>query len=229
MAGDEVALDSNGRETCGTMAKKERPAKKEDARRPTLTARQREVFEYLRERIVARGYGPTVREIAEHFGIASPNGVMCHLKALEKKGLISREAFMSRAIQLTEAPQPQAALPLLGQLTAGQPPFLFAEPTTRLEFAGLFASAAHGCLRIIGHGWQDDHLVEGDYLVIRRQSDCRDGELVLAVLDETTVAVKRYYRETQRVRLESLNRSQPPVFATKVKILGLVVGVIRQF
>jgi repressor LexA len=225
----EVSLDSNGRENRETMAKKARPANTEGARRPTLTARQREVFDYLRERIVARGYGPTIREIAEQFGIASPNGVMCHLKALEKKGLISREAFMSRAIQLTEAPQPQAALPLVGQLTVGQPPVMFPEPTTRLEFAGLFASEAHGCLRITGHGWQDEHLVEGDYLVIRRQSDCRDGELVLAVLEETTVAVKRYYRESMRVRLESLNRSQPPAFATKVKILGLVVGVIRQF
>ena len=211
------------------MAKKGPVRKNESPRQPILTARQREVFEYLRERIVSRGYGPTVRELAQHFDITSPNGVICHLKALEKKGLITREAYISRAIQLTDTPQPQAALPLLGQLTAGQPPTMFPDPPTRLEFAGLFASEAHGCLRIVGHGWVEDHLIEGDYLVIRRQSDCRDGELVLAVLDNHTPAVKRLYRESQRMRLESMNRSQPPVFATKLTILGLVLGVIRQF
>lgn len=197
--------------------------------RATLTERQREVFEYLREMIVSRGYGPTVREIGSHFKIGSPNGVMCHLKALERKGLITRESGMSRAIQLTEPPQPQAALQLIANITAGHPLQLLPEPTTRIEFAGLFASKAHCCVRVVGHGLVDDHIVEGDYLALRRQADCRDGELVLAVVDGVGVVVKRYYRESHRVRLESLNRALPPVFANKVKIHGLVVGVIRQF
>ena len=211
------------------MAKKAVARQDSKPAQPVLTARQREVFEFLRERIVARGYGPTVREIGQHFGILSPNGVTCHLKALEKKGLISREAYMSRAIQLTEVPQPQAALPLVGQLIVGQPLELIPEPQTRLEFAGLFASPAHCCLRVTGHGLQDDAITEGDYLVVRRQADCRDGELVLAILDGTQAAVKRFYRESQRIRLESINRSKPPVFATKATIFGLIVGVIRQF
>jgi len=201
----------------------------EHSSRATLTERQREVFEFLREMIVSRGYGPTVREIGSHFKIGSPNGVMCHLKALEKKGLISREAGMSRAIQLTEPPQPQAALPLIGHVTAGQPLQLLPEPTTRIEFAGLFASKSHCCLRVVGHGLLDDHIAEGDYLAIRRQADCRDGELVLAVVDGAGATVKRYYRESHRVRLESLNRRLPSVYANKVKIIGLVVGVIRQY
>lgn len=210
------------------MAKK--GVAKPDARpQPAITARQREIFEYLREKIVARGYGPTVREIGQHFGITSPNGVTCHLKALEKKGLISREAYMSRAIQLTETPDPQAALPLVGQLLVGQSLELLPEPHTRLEFAGLFASIAHCCLRVTGHDLQDEMIAEGDYLVVRRQADCRDGELVLVLLEGTTAAVKRYYRESLRFRLESLNRSKPPTFANKVTIIGLVVGVIRQF
>ena len=210
------------------MAKK--GVAKPDARpQPAITARQREIFEYLREKIVARGYGPTVREIGQHFGITSPNGVTCHLKALEKKGLISREAYMSRAIQLTETPDPQAALPLVGQLLVGQPLELLPEPHTRPEFAGLFASIAHCCLRVTGHGLQDEMIAEGDYLIVRRQTDCRDGELVLVLLEGTTAAVKRYYRESLRFRLESLNRSKPPTFASKVTIIGLVVGVIRQY
>jgi repressor LexA len=211
------------------MAKKAIAKQDDRPTSPNITARQREIFEFLREKIVARGYGPTVREIGQHFGITSPNGVMCHLKALEKKGLISREAFMSRAIQLTDAPQPQAALPLIGQLAAGQPWEVAPEPHPRIEFAGLFASPTHCCLRIVGHSLAEDSILEGDYLVIRRQPDCHDGELVLAILDDTITAVKRYYRESLRIRLESLNRSKPPVFADKATIVGLVVGIIRQF
>lgn len=195
----------------------------------TLTARQREIYDFVREKIVARGYAPTVREIGQHFGITSPYGVTCHLKALEKKGLITREASMSRAIQLTEAPEPQAALPLVGNLIAGQQLELLPEPHHRLEFAGLFASAAHCCLRVTGHGLVDDAITEGDYLVVRRQSDCRDGDLVLAILDGAQAAVKRHYRESLRIRLESINRSKPPAFAKRTTIIGLVVGVIRQF
>ena len=211
------------------MAKKAIAKQDQRPSQPAITARQREIFEFLREKIVARGYGPTVREIGLHFGITSPNGVMCHLKALEKKGLISREAYMSRAIQLTETPQPQAVLPLIGQLTAGQPLALLPEPHTRLEFAGLFASATHCCLRVVGHGLIDESIIEGDYLVIRRQPDCRDGELVLAILEEAGAAVKRFYRESIRIRFESLNRSKSPVFVSRATIIGLVVGVIRQY
>ena len=111
--GNLAARAGHARFLTSQMAKKG-VAKPEARPQPAITARQREIFEYLREKIVARGYGPTVREIGQHFGITSPNGVTCHLKALEKKGLISREAYMSRAIQLTETPDPQAALPLAG-------------------------------------------------------------------------------------------------------------------
>jgi repressor LexA len=211
------------------MAKKAvaRPGPKQSP--PEITDRQREIFDYVREIIVARGYAPTVREIGQHFGIKSPNGVTCHLQALEKKGLITREAFMSRAIQLTEAPQRVAALPFVGQLTAGQPFELLPEPHVHIEFGGLFASPRHCCLRVTGHSLSDDLIAEGDCLVIRRQSACNDGDLVLLLIDGTTAAVKRYYRETLRIRLESIHRGRPPAFADHVSILGLVVGVIRQF
>ncbi len=84
-----------------------------------LTTRQREVFDFIRDKIVGRGYGPTVREIGDNFRISSPNGVMCHLKALEKKGLITREPNMSRAIQITEAYRDEGGMPLVGQIAAG--------------------------------------------------------------------------------------------------------------
>src|SRR5581483_3220209 len=89
--------------------------------KPALTSRQKQIYDFLKDKIRNRGYGPTVREIGTHFGIRSPNGVMCHLKALERKGLISRESHMSRAIQLAESPQLQPSLPLAGQIAAGSP------------------------------------------------------------------------------------------------------------
>src|SRR5438034_9904445 len=86
-----------------------------------LTERQREIYDFIREKIEGRGYGPTVREIGENFGIKSPNGVMCHLKALEKKGLIKREEHAARAIQLVDHRRPAYGLPLLGTVAAGVP------------------------------------------------------------------------------------------------------------
>src|ERR1700734_400837 len=85
----------------------------------TLTDRQREVYEFIRDKIKNRGYGPTVREIGDHFHIKSPNGVMCHLKAMEKKGMITREPNMSRAIQLSNEPVEERGLPMTGRIAAG--------------------------------------------------------------------------------------------------------------
>ena len=95
-----------------------------------LTPRQREIYEYVKENIMNRGYGPTVREIGNEFGIKSPNGVMCHLKALEKKGLISREPNLSRAIQLCDKPQRKTALDYKGQFSQGGKLFCQSTATT---------------------------------------------------------------------------------------------------
>src|SRR3989337_43826 len=101
-----------------------------------LTERQMEVYEFIRDKIRNRGYGPTVREIGSQFGISSPNGVMCHLKALEKKGFITRESHMSRAIQLSDPPRQAATLPLAGQIAAGRP-LLAEQQDEEIDFAPL--------------------------------------------------------------------------------------------
>src|SRR5262245_63698149 len=103
----------------------------------SLTERQREIYDFIRDKIESRGYGPTVREIGQGFDIRSPNGVMCHLKALEKKGLIKREGFSARAIQLIDHRPQSAGLPLLGQVAAGSPTEAIAQED-RLEFNDLF-------------------------------------------------------------------------------------------
>src|SRR5215207_3155010 len=103
-----------------------------------LTERQREIYDFIRVKIESRGYGPTVREIGLAFDIKSPNGVMCHLKALEKKGLILREGFSARAIQLIDYKHPSAELPLLGRVAAGEPLAAVATTDERLNYNDLF-------------------------------------------------------------------------------------------
>jgi len=195
-----------------------------------LTQRQREIYDFIRTKIQGRGYGPTVREIGTEFGIRSPNGVMCHLKALQKKGLIHREPNMSRAIQLLEDAvdgRPHG-LKLLGRIAAGQPIEAIADEE-QLEFADWEEAPNTFALKVSGDSMIEDHIADGDYVVIRKQDTARDGQIV-AVLDtdgETTL--KRFYREKSRVRLEPANRHMKPIYRDKVDIMGILVGVVRKY
>src|SRR5262245_48099137 len=133
-----------------------------------LTDRQREIYEFIRDKIDSRGYGPTVREIGEGFGIKSPNGVMCHLKALEKKGLIIREEHAARAIQLVDHHRESEGLPMLGLVAAGTPISAQANDE-RIEFAELFGGPNRFVLKVKGNSMIENHIEDGDYVVIRQQ------------------------------------------------------------
>jgi repressor LexA len=196
--------------------------------KPALTTRQREIYEFLKDKIINRGYGPTVREIGAHFGIRSPNGVMCHLKALEKKGLIIREQHMSRAIQLSQSPRLATSLPLAGQIAAGRP-VEAVEQDERIDFADLFNNDDHFCLRVKGDSMIEDQIAEGDYVVVRRQETCRDGDIVVALVDGQDATLKRFYRERDRVRLEPANSKMQPIYSSNVEVLGVATGVIRTY
>jgi repressor LexA len=196
--------------------------------KPTLTARQREIYEFLKDKILNRGYGPTVREIGSQFGIRSPNGVMCHLKALEKKGLITREAHMSRAIQLAESPSNRMTLPLAGQIAAGSP-LLAEEQTERVDFATMFDNEDHFCLKVKGDSMIEDQIADGDYVVVCQQESCTNGDIIVALVDGQDATLKRFYREPDRIRLEPANSSMKPIYTNDVQVLGVVVGVIRTY
>src|ERR1700676_3817875 len=114
-----------------------------------LTERQREIYDFIRDKIELRGYGPTVREIGEGFGIKSPNGVMCHLKALEKKGLITREEHSARAIQLVDYKFGWSGLPLLGTVAAGSPTQAVAHED-HLDFQDMFGGKDRFVLKVTG-------------------------------------------------------------------------------
>jgi repressor LexA len=196
-------------------------------KKSSLTTRQRDIYDFIKDKILNRGYGPTVREIGAGFKIKSPNGVMCHLKALEKKGLITREAHMSRAIQITE-PLSKMTLPLVGRVAAGNPRTAF-EQNEQVDFSNLFGSDNQFCLKVTGDSMIEAQIAEGDYVVVKKQKTCRDGDIVVALVDGEEATLKRFYKEAHRVRLEPANSSMQPIYASHVDILGVVTGVIRRY
>lgn len=195
-----------------------------------LTPRQREIYHFIRSKIQGRGYGPTVREIGLEFGIKSPNGVMCHLKALQKKGLIHREPNMSRAIQLLEDPATaqRAGLKLVGRIAAGQP-LEAVEQDEELGFTEWEGAEDKFALRVTGSSMIDEHIADGDYVVIQKKEQARDGQIVAVRDDDGEATLKKFYREKNRIRLEPANKTMKPIFRDRVDILGILIGVVRKY
>jgi repressor LexA len=206
-----------------------------------LTKRQQEIWEFLVDYVDSHGYPPTVREIGEHVGLASPSTVHAHLANLERAGLIKRDPTKPRALELTGrsaspgSAEPHAAvhaLPLVGQIAAGGP--LLAEQNIDAYMSvpePLSKGGEEFLLRVRGDSMKDAGILEGDYVVVRRQQDARDGDIVVALVgddesaDEATV--KRFFRERDRVRLQPENEAYEPIYASHVDVLGKVVGVFR--
>lgn len=202
-----------------------------------LTKRQREVYEFIREKIHGRGYGPTVREIGAQFNISSPNGVMCHLKALEKKGLISREPNMSRAIMLaSESPMPamdmdnapRRGLPMAGRIAAGMLHEAI-EQCERIDLGELFEGEDQFVLEVRGDSMIDDQIADGDFVVVRKQDTAGRGDIVVAMTDENEATLKRWFPEGDRIRLQPANSNMQPIYVRSAQVLGVVVGVVRKF
>jgi repressor LexA len=192
-----------------------------------LTSRQQEIFDLIRDRITDRGYGPTVREIGEQFGIRSPNGVMCHLKALEKKGFIHRSPNKSRAIELTaEAQEAERGLPLVGVVAAGAMELAF-EQNERIDFDDLFHGDGKFVLEVRGDSMVDAHISSGDYVVIKKQSTARAGQMVVAQTEEGEATLKYWHPESNRIRLQPANAEMDPIYVRNATVLGVVVGVVR--
>lgn len=190
----------------------------------SLTKRQKTVYKFIRELIRTRGYGPTVREIGEHFKIASPNGVMCHLKALEKKGLISREPNMSRAIQLAAE---ERGLPLRGRVAAGVM-HEAVEQEEWVDFTTMFQDDSLFCLEVSGDSMIDAQIADGDYVIVKRQQRASSGQMVVAQTEEGEATLKYWFPEKNSIRLQPANSAMKPIYVKDAKVLGVVVGVVRQ-
>ena len=192
-----------------------------------LTDRQQNVYDMIRTLIVKRGYGPTVREIGEHFGIKSPNGVMCHLRALERKGLIRRSPNKSRAIELTQAADRNGkALTMAGMVAAG-PTTLAFEQNERVDFSEVFFGEDRFVLRVSGDSMIDAHIADGDYVVIQKQQTAEPGQLVVAQTSEGEATLKYWHPEGNHIRLQPANASMQPLFSKDAKVIGVAVGVVR--
>ncbi|OYP34381.1 transcriptional repressor LexA [Rhodopirellula sp. MGV] len=191
-----------------------------------LTERQRRVYELIRDLIVNRGYGPTVREIGEAFGIKSPNGVMCHLRALERKGLIRRSPNKSRAIELTETVDRGHSLPMAGMVAAGTTALAF-EQSDRVDFSGMFCKNDRFILQVSGDSMIDAHIQDGDFVVIQKQESAEPGQMVVAELATGDSTLKFWFPEEGRIRLQPANREMAPLYVSDARIVGVAVGVVR--
>ncbi len=196
-------------------------------RMSTLTRRQRDVYDFIKGKIRGRGYGPTVREIGENFDIASPNGVMCHLKALEKKGLITREPNMSRAIQLVREPAHERGMPLVGQIAAGSMSEAI-EQAERFDFNAIFHHKNQFALKVSGDSMIDAAITDGDTVIVRRGRAAQRGDIVVAQTDEGDATLKYWFPEARRIRLQPANKRMKPIYSRDVMVLGIVVGVVRK-
>ncbi|HET6943709.1 MAG TPA: transcriptional repressor LexA [Gaiellaceae bacterium] len=198
-----------------------------------LTGRQQEIWQFLVEYVDRHGYPPTVREIGEAVGLASPSTVHAHLANLERAGLLRRDPTKPRALELTgreqEGTVTMPKLPLLGQIAAGGP--LLAEQNVEDELAVPETLRGDFLLRVNGDSMIEAGILDGDIVVVRRAQDARNGEIVVALAgddesaDEATV--KTFYKEKDRIRLQPENASLEPIYADHVQVLGKVVGVFR--
>ena len=198
-----------------------------------LTGRQQEIWSFLTEYVDRHGYPPTVREIGEAVGLASPSTVHAHLANLERAGLLKRDPTKPRALELTGRDAPSVAtlpkLPLVGQIAAGGP--LLAEQNIEDEIAVPETLQGDFLLRVRGDSMIEAGILDGDIVVVKRAQDARNGQIVVALAgdDESSeeATVKTFYKERGRIRLQPENSALEAIFAEHVQILGHVVGVFR--
>jgi repressor LexA len=200
-----------------------------------LTGRQQEIWDFLVDYVDRHGYPPTVREIGEAVGLASPSTVHAHLANLERGGLLRRDPTKPRALELSgrdrrEAPAAELPrLPLIGDIAAGGP--LLADQNIE-DYVGV-PEMLRGdfLLRVKGESMVNAGILDGDIVVVQRTQDARNGEIVVALAGDDDAAdeatVKTFYREGDRVRLQPENDALEPIYAAHVRILGRVTGVFR--
>jgi repressor LexA len=199
-----------------------------------LTKRQQEIFDFIKRYSASYGYPPTVRDIGKAVGLASSSTVHAHLANLERIGLLRRDPTKPRAIELLDRAasgvlsivRPQG-LPVVGQVAAGQPVLAEENIEEYIETPD-FAGGRDGeyLLRVRGESMKDVGIMEGDLVVVRRQDTASDGDIIVALVGEEAT-VKRFFQESDHVRLQPENASMEPIRSRDVRVLGKVVGLMR--
>ena len=189
------------------------------------------ILEFIRERIAAQGYPPTVREIAEAVGLASTSAVHHHLLKLEREGKLQKDATRSRALTIPGSLGGRVVnAPIVGEIAAGEPIYAYENKDEHLSIPGEMAGRGKDTfvLRVRGKSMIEDHIDDGDYVVVQSQNTARDGDIIVALLEDSRATLKRFFREKDRVRLQPANGQMQPIYTRDIQIQGKVIGVIRR-
>jgi repressor LexA len=197
-----------------------------------LTKRQRQIFDYISTYLSKHGYPPTVREIGKAVGLHSSSTVHAHLSKLESLGVVKRDPSKPRALEVMVQRAKKAVrppgLPLVGQVAAGEPILAEENIEEYLDVPDMIGGEdGDYILRVRGESMKDAGILEGDFVVVRQTERARDGEIVVALLDDEAT-VKRFFREKDQIRLQPENKSMKPIRTRDVRLLGRVVGVFRR-
>ena len=198
-----------------------------------LTQRQKEILDFISDFIERNGYSPSMEEIAEHFQIASLNAVFKHLEALSNRGYLSRDSNRARSIQLSSnTPSGVQALPLFGYVAAGHPIEAISSSET-LPIPEYFLPRRGSCyvLKVKGESMIDEHIQDGDFVVVESRQTASPGEMVVALVDDENVTLKKFFPEGKQVRLQPANENLQPIVldGERVKVQGIVVSVMRKY
>ena len=198
-----------------------------------LTRRQKEILDYVTDFIEREGYSPSMEEIASHFHFASLNAVFKHLGALESRGFLHRDANRARSIEVVrEGTSSSRVLPLYGMIAAGRPIEAIAtSETLTVPEALLPGRRDHYVLRVQGESMIEEHIEDGDYVVVESRDHAENGEMVVALVDGENVTLKRLYREGSDIRLQPANPLVAPLIldSRRIKVQGVVVAVMRKY
>jgi repressor LexA len=201
----------------------------------TLYKRQRQIVDFISQYIQKFGTSPTLQEIADSLGVSSLATVHEHLQTLAKKGVIKRFEGAVRGIELLDNAMGKLVdgieLPVLGFIAAGQPIEPITDPNATLKVPTSMVSGKKRSfvLQVRGDSMIEEGILDGDFVVIEEHKDVRDGEIVVALLDNGLATLKKFFKEATRVRLEPANSTMRPIYAKNVKIQGKVVGLVRRF
>jgi len=205
-----------------------------------LTKRQRQIYDYIADFVSRNGYSPSFEEIGDGMGLSSLATVHKHISNLEKKGLLKRDYNRSRSIDVIPpkgslkksmaSMPPPLELPLLGRIAAGRPIEAVENPET-LSLSDFTSSKDVYVLKVMGESMQDEHIVEGDYVIVEKSETARNGEIVVAVVNNDDATLKRIYHEGETTRLQPSNaRMQPIIVPSRaVQVQGRVIGVLRKY
>jgi repressor LexA len=197
---------------------------------PNLTKKQKEILDFITQFIQTNSYAPSYREIAEYFGYSSTATVHEHIKSLEDKGLITSSHNAARSLEVVEHRFGKAIeLPLAGLITAGSPIEAIETNDTIAVPQNLVKDENSFVLKVKGESMIEDGILDGDYVVVERNFYPKNGDVVVALLDNTYATLKKYYREKDRIRLQPANKTMKPIYAKNPAIQGIVKAILRTF